>query len=242
MNFIITMAGEGSRFKQAGYELPKFLLEAGGKKMIEWSLEGLPLEIADKVIFIGQKKEFEKYEVENQIRELYPTIQTKFFFVLINGNTEGQAITVLSAEPLVSDNEQIVIFNIDTNFKSSTLKSKLLKQGDDYNIIGSFKSDSPNFSYAKSGKNYLVTKLAEKEVISTNALTGLYHFSKWSDFKKVVEYYISNSITIKNEYYIAPMYNQIIKSGGKVVLDRVSKIEIMGTPEEYERFKKMIEN
>ena len=39
MDVIIPMAGHSRRFKKAGYNLPKFLLDCGGKKMIEHVLD-----------------------------------------------------------------------------------------------------------------------------------------------------------------------------------------------------------
>ena len=41
MTVIITMAGKGSRFREAGYDCPKFMIEAKGKTLFEWSLDSL---------------------------------------------------------------------------------------------------------------------------------------------------------------------------------------------------------
>ena len=45
MNFLITMAGEGRRFREAGFTVPKMLIEAKGKTLLEWSIDSLPLKI-----------------------------------------------------------------------------------------------------------------------------------------------------------------------------------------------------
>jgi CTP:phosphocholine cytidylyltransferase-like protein len=34
MNIIITLAGHSRRFKEAGYKVPKFLIEINGKRML----------------------------------------------------------------------------------------------------------------------------------------------------------------------------------------------------------------
>ena len=36
MNIVIPMAGEGSRFQDEGYQVPKPLIDIGGRPMIEW--------------------------------------------------------------------------------------------------------------------------------------------------------------------------------------------------------------
>ena len=41
MEIVITMAGLGSRFRKAGYNMPKFMIEAKGRTLFEWSMESL---------------------------------------------------------------------------------------------------------------------------------------------------------------------------------------------------------
>lgn len=41
MTVIITMAGLGSRFRKVGYNCPKYMIEAKGKTLFDWSLDSL---------------------------------------------------------------------------------------------------------------------------------------------------------------------------------------------------------
>ena len=41
MQMIITMAGLGTRFRKAGYDCPKYMIEARGKTLFEWSMDSL---------------------------------------------------------------------------------------------------------------------------------------------------------------------------------------------------------
>lgn len=41
MTIIITMAGLGSRFRRAGYNCPKYMIEAKGKTLFDWSMDSL---------------------------------------------------------------------------------------------------------------------------------------------------------------------------------------------------------
>ncbi len=41
VTIVITMAGLGSRFRKAGYTVPKYMIEARGKTLFEWSMESL---------------------------------------------------------------------------------------------------------------------------------------------------------------------------------------------------------
>ena len=55
---IITMAGLGSRFRKAGYNVPKFMIEAKEKTLFEWSIESLDsFKENSKYIFIVRKED-----------------------------------------------------------------------------------------------------------------------------------------------------------------------------------------
>ena len=41
LDIVITMGGLGSRFREAGYTVPKYMIEAKGKTLFEWSLISL---------------------------------------------------------------------------------------------------------------------------------------------------------------------------------------------------------
>ena len=59
MNIIITMGGLGSRFRKAGYTVPKYMIEAKGKTLFEWSMDSLLdyNKAVDKYVFIVRKED-----------------------------------------------------------------------------------------------------------------------------------------------------------------------------------------
>lgn len=237
MNFIIPMAGHGSRFVEAGYTVPKMLLQAHGKTLLEWSLSSLPLHLASTVIFIGLEAHEQEYDLKNQISSLFPTLNSQFMF--LKHTTRGQAETVYFSLELCDYSKPLVIFNIDTYFQSPTLEEKLLEPEND-GVLSSFKSNEDRFSYAAlDDEGRYVSSVKEKEVISDHALTGLYTFKRPIDFEETFEYHANNQLTTKGEYYIAPMYNYLIAAGRRYVVDQAEKHFILGTPEEYEHFKKL---
>lgn len=242
MNLVIPMAGEGSRFFEAGYELPKYMLKARGKTLFYYSLISFPLEIIDKVIFIALKKHEIKYNVEkfikNEMNNYFNDINYEIIF--LTKKTEGQAQTVLKAKDIINNNNDLIIYNIDTHFKSKNLKIKLLESKKKKDgIIGGLELNNPEpkWSFAKVNSKNIVTKTAEKEVISNIALTGMYHFTRGADFIETAEHYISNDIKYKNEFYIAPMYNFLIEKNKKFTIDIVDKFVPLGVPEDLEEFR-----
>jgi len=235
MNFVITMAGLGLRFKNAGYKEPKMLIKAFNKTLLEWALDSLPLDLSTNLVFIGLKEHKEIYNLENFIRKKYGKFNPKFLW--LDNVTRGQAETVYKAKNLVDFDTDLIIYNIDTYFQSKTLKRNLLRNNVD-GVLVAFKANDKRYSYAKIDENGYILETVEKEVISDYALTGFYHFKYPSDFFEVCEKYIKHNITIKNEFYIAPMYNDLIKKGKKFIIDTTEECWILGTPEELEYFMK----
>ena len=235
MNFVIPMAGYGARFSAAGFTLPKMLLEAHGKTLLQWSLASLPLELAETVVFVGLQAHEDKYRLSEKIKSLFPDLNSKFLF--LKETTRGQAETVYMALHLCERDEQLLIYNIDTYFYSPTLKEKLLDDSND-GVLSYFTSYENRFSFAAINElTGYVTEVKEKEVISSNALTGLYTFKTIDDFASAYIYHADNEITTKGEYYIAPMYNYLIGKGKNYILDQAVEHHILGTPDEYNHFK-----
>lgn len=234
MNFVIPMAGRGQRFLDAGFKTPKMLVEAYGKTLLEWSVDSLPLGLCTKLIFIGLSEHKDHWKVDELIELKYGD-KYNVCQIYIDEPTRGQSETVLLSEELLEPENPLLIFNIDTAFKSSGISKNLLRKDID-GVLGTFVADSPKYSFAKIDHNNYVTEVAEKVVISNNALTGLYHFNKASDFIYSAKDAIKNSEFVKNEFYIAPLYNKLIAKGKKFILDSVDEYNVLGTPEELKLF------
>jgi len=235
MNFLITMAGEGRRFREAGYDLPKLLIKAKGKTLLEWSIDSLPLNLCTRLIFVGQQKHEDDFQLSKKIISIYGNRVNSLHFKFIDTLTRGQSETACLAKHLVDLSQPLLIFNIDTQFSSSSLEKNLLKKNID-GVLGAFSSEEPRFSFASVNTEGFVTKTAEKEVISSNALTGLYHFTHPEDFFEAAESAFSKNETTKGEFYIAPLYNYLIKKSRRLIVDMADEVNILGTPEELKLF------
>lgn len=233
------MAGKGSRFAKEGYKEPKFLLKIEGKTLLEYSVESLPIKAASKIIFILLEEHEKEWDVSSFIKSKYTDFRLEF--IILKDVTRGQSETVLAAESLIDNDEQLMVYNIDTFFYSHTLSSNILaKDCDGY--IGAFQDDENKWSFAKTNKDGWVVKTAEKNPISNNALTGMYHFGAGKDFVRVAKNAIQDNDRIKNEFYIAPLYNQLIEEGKKFKLDFVTDFVALGTPQDFEYAKSQKRN
>jgi len=237
MIFVIPMAGHGRRFTAAGYTVPKYLLEAHGKTLLEWSVNSLPLELASLTIFVILREHEKAFRMEAKIRGLYKH-QTPLAFIFLDEVTRGQAETIMFASSKIKPHLPLVIFNIDTMFSSATIKENLLRTDID-GVLGCFPSIEPRFSFASTDPNGRVICVKEKEPISNNALTGFYHFRRASDFLEIADEAIKRNQLTKGEFYVAPLYNKMIDRGSLLILDYAPVHHILGTPEEYTEFAGM---
>lgn len=235
MTIIITMAGLGLRFRKAGYHCPKYMIEARGKTLFEWSMDSLKGYDAYvlKYVFVVRKednavdfieKKCEKYGISNiELLEL-------------NDKTDGQATTCALAIPYCSQDSGIMVYNIDTYVEPYELKYEDVL-GDGY--IPCFHARGDHWSFVKVDKNNQVVEVREKERISNNCTLGAYFFKSPNLYKELYEeYYGDINWADSMEKYIAPLYNCMLDKGMNVSYSVVNekKVHVLGTPEELNTF------
>ena len=231
MNVLIPMAGAGSRFAEAGYTFPKPLIEVGNKPMIQVVTDNLNIDAHH--IFIVQKEHYKKYNLETVLKLIKPNCS----IVQVEGVTEGAACTTLLAKKLINNDNPLVIANSDqfVEWNANEVMYAFSTEGIDGGIL-TFQSTHPKWSYAKKNDSGFVSEVAEKKPISTNATVGIYYYKKGSDYVKCAEEMIEKNIRTNNEFYVCPVYNQLIKKGGKVRTKDIRKMWGLGTPEDLNNF------
>lgn len=224
---IIPMAGAGSRFTRAGHTLPKYAIPARGRPLLAWALDSLPLAQFDRLVLVAQRA---AVAVADPLSLLTPEVARRVSeVVLLDGLTGGQADTVLTASACI-DERPLVIYNCDTHFVSPTLAARLADPascGD--GLLGSFAGAGTHWSFARVDDNGWVVETAEKRRISSHCLTGLYHFTRGTDFLLACATAAPDG---SGERYVAPMYNALIARGRRFRLDPVVRFLPLGTPDE----------
>ena len=231
MNVLIPMAGNGSRFAQAGYTFPKPLIEVHGKPMIQVVVENLAVDA--NFIFVVQKSHREKYNLDSMLSLICPGCK----IVEVDGVTEGAACTVLLAKEFINNDEPLVIANSDQFIEWNSLEFfyKMNEQNLDAGIV-SFRATHPKWSYAKVDDNGFVTEVAEKNPISDIATVGVYYWKHGKDFVNFAERMISKDIRVNNEFYVCPVFNEALLDGLKIKTFDVPKMWGIGTPEDLNYF------
>jgi len=233
LQIVIPMAGAGKSFKKAGYKFPKFLIDVAGKPMIQWVTENINAEA--KYIFILNEDDYKKYNVQHML----PLLVDNLEIVALKNETEGAPQTVLAAEKLINNNKPIAIINADQfmEWNSNEFFYAMAADECDGGIV-TFESTHPMYSFVKTGKDGFISECAEKKPISKQATAGVYYFRKGKDFVEGAKNMIKKKITTNDQYFICPVYNELIKKGMKIRKYDIEKVWSFALPEELDYFIK----
>lgn len=238
MNLVITMAGNGQRFRDAGYNIPKYEITVHGKSLFEWSMRSFDGMKFSKYIFIVKKTDNAKEFILNELKKL--NINDHISIIELDKPTSGQAETALMANCIWNKEEPLLIYNIDTYVKEGVfLNTKF--EGDGF--IPCFNAPGEHWSFVRLD-NDKVVEIREKKRISNNCTIGAYYFKSALLYENLYKSYYENKNTTldANEYYIAPLYNEMLNQNKEIKISIIDsdKINILGTVEELEAFKNKV--
>lgn len=231
MNVIITMAGEGRRFREEGITTPKPMIEVRGKSLFEWAVGSLQNFYDQPFFFISQQNLYAASFIQEKARSLgISSVSIKE----ITGLTRGQAETVLAAEDMVPNQENpILIYNIDTFVEPEYIKREDI-HGSGW--IPAFRAEGDHWSFVSLDERSRVVDITEKVRISQYATIGLYYFSSFSLYRSLYEKYPFES---NKERYVAPLYRLMLPDPNLQIYSHIipeEAVHVLGTPEEVRRF------
>lgn len=237
MNIVIPIAGEGRRFREAGFHSPKVLIETSGRPMLYWALDSLkPLLVSHRVVFVCLTRHLQAHPLEQVIRAFCPHA----VIVGLERPTQGQAETVLAARSVMAEDEPLLIYNGDTYMQMDM--EELLDFRHHDGMIPVFPSSDPAFSYVEVNQDGQVLQVREKKVISPWATTGLYGFGRAGLFLAAADQAVAERRTTSGEYYIAPLYNELIGLGHSFRTVPVKQCLPLGTPEQWKQFQSVMDS
>lgn len=238
---VIPMAGLSSRFRKAGFDKPKYMLEAKGMTLFEHAL------LSFKEYFKSEPFLFILLDVEGTLDFVKAKANAlgidNIEVVTLEAPTRGQAETVYLGLQSIDmlDDLSITIFNIDTFRPGFRYPSSFnIQQVDGY--LETFIGEGANWSNVLpvEGSTDRVTLTAEKQEISKYCCTGLYYFKSAASYINFFEKYLQRDVEELQggEFYIAPMYNDLIKAGLDVRFSVIDKSDVIfcGVPDEYYQF------
>lgn len=236
VNIVIPMAGHGSRFMSAGYRDPKPLIDVFGKPMIQAVIDNLSPQQPHRFIFICQRTHFNEYGLEAVFQE---SLGDNWDCIKLDGVTEGAACTVLTAADLIDDQADLIIANsdqiVDCNMSDFLgFARETLCDG----LVMTFPANDTKWSYISVGPDGFGLEVAEKKVISPHATVGIYYFASGKAFIEAANQMISKNIRVNNEFYVAPVYNEMIAESKKIRVWETAEGNMhgIGTPADLQQY------
>ncbi len=236
MKILFLMAGRGSRFKEMGFKEPKSFVVIRGKPMVQWATDSLSFIKDSEFIFVCLRDHEEIFNISKKLENLYRNRATILF---VDHITQGAAETALLAKKLINSDEELIISNTDQYFVSKEFKKEINASQKRYTgLIPFFEATHPRWSFAKINGDGFVTEVAEKVPISNHATVGVYYFKFGRDFVWGAEEMIKKDIRRNNEFYVCPVYNELIGRGAKIKAVQTDEMWSLGTPEDVNYFEK----
>jgi NDP-sugar pyrophosphorylase family protein len=237
-NVVIPMAGLGSRFMNVGYKTPKPFLPLNGIPMYRFVIDNIvPLKFREITnIHLIVRSEMVSLFTDDLSSIANLQIHT------ISELTEGAACTVLTVRNKINNDFPLIIANSDQYLEwDSENFFRCLIHPDWDGVISTFYQPNTSdirWSYAAVNEDGQVTNVEEKKYISSLATTGVYGWSKGSDYVKYADKMIENNKRVNNEFYVCPVYNEAISDSSKIRVLNVYKMWGIGVPDDYEFFLK----
>lgn len=226
---VVPMAGNGTRFSDAGYTDIKPLINILGKPMIQRVVDSVGID--GHWVFIVQKDHRERHDIDRILRSIRPNctiIDTG------GGVTEGAACSVLLAAPYIDLDAPLIVINSDNIIEWNTVDFSALDDAD--GMILCFNDTDPKWSFAAVDEQGFVTRVEEKNPISNIATAGMYLWKTGRQFVHAARVMIARNLRVRGEFYLCPVYNQNIEWGEKIVVRMVKTMWGVGTPEDLNHY------
>ncbi len=240
IQLVLPMAGLGSRFAQAGYTVPKPLLDIHGVPMFELVIANLVTPAVGRLILIIPSA----WGLAERMQALEAALKIEVIVVEVSDLTDGPAGSVERAEKYLNPDLPVVTANSD-QYLDADLFGFYNSVSDPMNagVILAMEDSDPKWSYARLDEEGRLVEVREKVVISNLATVGVYGFTSASIMFDAFRKMRDDGGSVNGEYYVAPAYNYLLsEEGGGVVVTNLGPVgrvmHGLGIPVDYENFLK----
>lgn len=239
MQIIIPMAGFGERFRRAGYQVPKPLIEVEGRPIIEHIVRMFPEESG--FVFICNREQLEQPAL--RLRETLQRIAPSARIVSIEPHKLGPIHTVLQASEQIDDAEPTIVNYCDfcchwdyAHFKRFVLASEC------HGAIPCYRNFHPHtlwsqyYAYVRESDGW-ISDIQEKQPFTDRpnaefASSGTYYFRSGASMKATFQETVRRDLRVNGEYYVSMAYKPMLEAGDAVAVYELPYFMQWGTPED----------
>jgi NDP-sugar pyrophosphorylase family protein len=243
MNIVITLAGHSRRFLQAGYEIPKFLIDIDGVPMIQHVVS--MFDALDNFYFVVNREQIEAFPF---IPAVLTSLAKKTKITIIEPHELGPVWSALQVTDIPANDEMIVSY---CDFYVTWDYKQFKRQIYGYDgAVPAFRGFHPAsfgntyYAYMRVNDQQEMLELREKNSFTDKrheefASAGIYYFSSWTLFKHYAERLMEKGYADSNlkEGYASLLFNPLVNDGYKVKVTEVDQFICWGTPEDLAQYQ-----
>jgi dTDP-glucose pyrophosphorylase len=219
----------------------KVLFEIKRKTILEYILERLAVIPNARFHFVVRRSDIKTHHIDSIIKLLLPAAN----IIVAQGETKGSACSCLLAVDAIDDEEPLMIVGSDQiiNRNLNEIVNWFESSGFDGGAV-IFEDVHPRWSFVRLDESGFVIEAAEKRPISKNACAGYYYFGSGRIFLNAAMRMIRKREPVNEQYYVCPVFNEMIVTGQKIGVYEISKSEYFSLTSEkgMEDFESHIEN
>jgi len=243
IQLIIPMSGIGKRFIEAGYTVPKPLIEVDGFPIIKHVINLFPG--VDNITFICNEKHLKETNMKEILISISPNCK---IFEVSNDNRKGPVDAINQIIDNIDDESEVIVSYCDygTYWDFNKFLDEIRSKNSDGAIpcyIGFHPHmlGSDNYAFCKEDNKRLI-EIKEKEPftddkMSEYASNGTYYFKSGSLVKKYFKELVDLNINLNGEFYVSLVYNLLVKDGLNVSIFEIENMLQWGTPYDLEVYK-----
>jgi choline kinase len=237
MQIIIPMSGFGERFRRAGYEVPKPLIEIEGKPIIAHVIDMFPGE--SDFIFICNQEHLDNpiYRMSEILTEYCPS--GRIFG--IPPHKLGPVFAVQQIEASLDESKPVIVNYCDftcywdwEHFKKFVIKFDCAGAIPAYKGFHPHSLGNTNYAYVKESDGW-IQDIQEKQPYTENrmeeyASSGTYYFSSARIMMDSFAAIVDQGMDLNGEYYVSLAYKYLLLTEMPVAVYPLQHFMQWGTP------------
>ena len=243
MQVVIPMSGIGKRFGDAGYTVPKPLIEVDGKPIISYVIDMFPGE--NNFVFICNREHLETTPLRAVLEQCKPNGR----IVAIEPHKKGPVYAVSQCFDEIDDEDEIIVNYCDfysdwdyADFLSDTHSRKAEGCVPSYRGFHPHMLGTDNYAFIRDEDRWLQA-IQEKQPFTDNrmaeyASNGTYYFRHGRHVKKYFSELMEQNVQVNGEFYVSMIYNLLVRDGLPVSVYEVPHMLQWGTPKDLEEYQK----
>ncbi|MEI8012483.1 MAG: NTP transferase domain-containing protein [Candidatus Omnitrophota bacterium] len=242
MQIIIPMSGIGRRFLDAGYQVPKPLIEVDGMPIIGHVAGLFPGE--HDFTFICNNDHLRDTDMESVLRVVAPGCR----IVGIPAHKKGPVFAVIQALDFVGDKEEVIVNYCD--FSKAWDYAAFLREvrgSSADGAVSAYRGFHPhmlyptNYAFMRADGPWM-REIREKQPftgdrMSEYASDGTYYFRAGRLVKQYFRQLMQEDVHLNGEFYVSLVYNLLIRDGLKVRIHEIEHMLQWGAPMDLREYQ-----